>query len=46
MKLGEAYFVNTGWLHRVINPTDSIRIVLLFGVDYKNISGKGELLVQ
>ena len=46
MKLGEAYFVNTGWLHRVINPTDSIRVVLLFGVDYKNISGKGELLVQ
>ena len=46
MKLGEAYFVNTGWLHRVINPTDSIRVVLLFGVDYENISGKGELLVQ
>jgi len=45
MKLGEAYFVNTGWLHRVINPTDSIRIVLLFGIEYENLPNKEELLV-
>ena len=45
MQLGEAYFVNTGWLHRVINPADSIRIVLIFGIDYDNIPNKKELLI-
>ncbi len=45
MQLGEAYFVNTGWLHRVINPADSTRIVLIFGIDYDNISNKKELLI-
>tara|TARA_R110000868_G_scaffold385262_1_gene653054 strand:- start:1127 stop:1705 length:579 start_codon:yes stop_codon:yes gene_type:complete len=45
MNLGEAYFVNTGWLHRVINPTDGIRIVLLFGIDYENLPNKESLLV-
>jgi len=46
MKLGEAYFVNTGWLHRVINPTDSIRVVLLFGIDYNDLPNKESLLVD
>ena len=45
MQLGEAYFVNTGWLHRVINPTDSIRVVLLFGIDYENLPNKESLMV-
>jgi hypothetical protein len=45
MQSGKAYFVNTGWLHRVINLTDGIRIVLLFGVDYNNIPEKESLLV-
>ena len=42
---GDAYFVNTGWLHRVINPTDSIRVVLLFGIDYENLPNKESLMV-
>ena len=45
MKLGEAYFVNTGWLHRVINPSNNIRIVLIFGIDYNNLPNKESLLV-
>jgi hypothetical protein len=45
MQLGEAYFVNTGWLHRVINPADSTRIVLIFGIDYDNLPDKERLLV-
>ena len=40
MELGNAYFVNTGWLHRVVNPSDNIRIVLIFGIDYKNLPNK------
>jgi hypothetical protein len=45
MQPGNAYFVNTGWLHRVINPTDDIRIVLLFGIDYNNLPNKEDLSV-
>ena len=45
MQSGNAYFVNTGWLHRVINPTDDIRIVLLFGIDYNNLPNKEDLSV-
>ena len=45
MQLGKAYFVNTGWLHRVINSSNNIRIVLIFGVDYNNIPNKETLLV-
>lgn len=37
-KVGECWFTNTGWPHRVFNNTDKIRINLLFGIDYKNIS--------
>jgi hypothetical protein len=45
MEQGKSYFVNTGWLHRVINPSNNVRIVLIFGVDYNNIPGKETLLV-
>lgn len=44
MKRGNAYFINTGWLHRVINPGKSNRIVLIFGIDYYNIPYKETLL--
>ena len=40
MEIGNTYFVNTGWLHRVINESNNIRIVLICGVDYKNIPNK------
>ena len=40
MEIGCAYFVNTGWLHRVTNQSDNVRVVLIFGVDYDNIPNK------
>lgn len=45
MQLGNVYFVNTGWLHRVVNSSNSMRIVLIFGIDYANIPEKEKLLV-
>lgn len=45
MKPGEVYFVNTGWLHRVVNGSDNIRVVLIFGIDYDNIPEKENLLL-
>lgn len=45
MEPGNAYFINTGWLHRVINPSKNIRIVLIFGIDYENIPNKESLLI-
>lgn len=39
------YFINTGWTHRVINPTTSDRIVLIVGIDYDVIPNKEGLLV-
>jgi hypothetical protein len=45
MEEGKAYFVNTGWLHRVVNNNDDIRIVLIFGIDYDNIPNKEHLLL-
>jgi hypothetical protein len=45
MQLGNVYFVNTGWLHRVVNPSDNTRIVLIFGIDYQNIPNREELLI-
>jgi hypothetical protein len=45
MENGNSYFVNTGWLHRVVNPSDNTRIVLIFGVDYNNIPKKENLLL-
>lgn len=44
MESGNAYFVNTGWLHRVVNPSDNTRIVLIVGVDYDNLPNKESLL--
>lgn len=40
MQQGNSYFVNTGWLHRVTNNSNNTRIVLIFGVDYKNIPNR------
>lgn len=45
MSLGNAYFVNTGWLHRVVNFSNEERIVLIFGIDYNNIPKKEKLLL-
>lgn len=45
MQNGNAYFVNTGWLHRVINPTEHQRVVLIFGIDYSNIPEKETLIL-
>ncbi len=45
MHKGKSYFVNTGWLHRVTNDSENIRIVLIFGVDYNNLPNKESLLV-
>ena len=45
MQLGHSYFVNTGWLHRVVNDSNNTRIVLIFGIDYDNIPEKENLLV-
>lgn len=46
MELGNAYFVNAGWLHRVVNESDNERIVLIFGIDYDNIPEKESLLIK
>lgn len=40
MEPGKAYFVNTGWTHRVENQSSNVRIVLIFGIDYDNIPDK------
>jgi hypothetical protein len=40
MKTNSAYFVNTGWTHRVVNTTDSTRIVLIFGILFDNLPNK------
>ena len=45
MQNGNAYFVNTGWLHRVVNPSNNTRIVLIFGIDYQNLPNKESLLI-
>ena len=45
MLTGNSYFVNTGWLHRVTNDSNNIRIVLIFGVDYDNLPNKESLLI-
>jgi hypothetical protein len=37
MKAGEVFFTNTGWPHRVINPTDRPRLNLVFGTFFENI---------
>jgi len=45
MQQGNSYFVNTGWLHRVTNESNNTRIVLIFGVDYRNIPNGENLKV-
>jgi len=39
-----AYFVNTGWTHRVVNNSNDVRINLIFGVEYSNLPNKEILL--
>lgn len=43
METGKSYFVNTGWVHRVVNESDITRVVLIFGVDYDNLPNKNDL---
>jgi len=45
MQPGNTYFVNTGWMHRVVNESNNVRIVLIFGIDYDNIPQKERLLI-
>ena len=40
MHPNNAYFVNTGWTHRVVNTTDSTRIVLIFGILFDDLPNK------
>lgn len=46
MIVGNTYFVNAGWLHRVVNESDNVRVVLIFGIDYDNIPEKELLLIK
>lgn len=43
MKPGEVWFVNTGWSHRVVNPTTTRRVAIL-GFDFKDLYGRSDLL--
>lgn len=43
MSPGNAYFVNTGWTHRVVNTTNDIRIVLIVGVLFDDIPNNEDL---
>ena len=45
MENGNAYFVNTGWSHRVVNK-DNWRVVLIFGIEYNNIPNKEQLHIS
>jgi len=45
MENGNVYFVNTGWSHRVVNEKDR-RIVLIFGIEYKDIPNKEQLHLE
>jgi hypothetical protein len=42
---GNSYFVNTGWTHRVVNTTNDVRIVLIFGVLFNNIPNNKLLMI-
>jgi hypothetical protein len=37
MEVGGIYFINTGWSHRVVNSSDSVRRVCIFGFRYSEI---------
>jgi hypothetical protein len=43
MQPGEMWFINTGWLHRVISKNDTRRSAI-FGFDYKDYNGNIHLL--
>lgn len=43
MRPGELWFINTGWLHRVVS-NDTIRRSAIFGFDYKDYNGNIHLL--
>ncbi len=45
MKPGEMWFVNTGWLHRVVAGKTSRRVAI-FGFDYKDYTDEQKLLVK
>lgn len=45
MKDNQAYFINTGWTHRVTNSGNATRVVLIAGVDYENLPNKENLLL-
>jgi len=45
MEKGKIYFVNVGWMHRVLN-TDGLRRVAIFGFDYKDYIGNVQLKIQ
>jgi hypothetical protein len=43
MQPGEIWFINTGWLHRVVSK-NNIRRSAIFGFDYKDYNGNIHLL--
>lgn len=40
-----AYFINTGWLHRVVNNSNETRIVLIAGIAFDDIPNKETLKI-
>lgn len=44
MKKGEMWFINTGWLHRVVSK-DLVRRSAIFGFDHKDYIGEVDLRV-
>jgi hypothetical protein len=45
MEKGKIYFVNVGWMHRVLN-TEGLRRVAILGFDYKDYTGNVQLKIQ
>jgi oxalate decarboxylase/phosphoglucose isomerase-like protein (cupin superfamily) len=37
MKPGDIYFINTGWSHRVVNNSDTERVVAIFGFEFSDL---------
>jgi hypothetical protein len=37
MQKGGIYFINTGWLHRVVNSSDNVRTVAIFGFRFHTL---------
>lgn len=44
MKVGEIWFINTGWVHRVVNG-EGLRRSAIFGFNYNDIINKTQLLL-